>query len=151
MLLVWTGTRDKLLSFVQLLDVNDFNLKFMFQFDKDQIPFLDLVIVKQLDGTLSTNLYRKPTAGNTLLYATSAHPKLLVRSNPFAQYLRLHRNCALESDFIIQANALRERLLLRGYSRTNLKNAFNKACPPDLGLLKSHSDLSSPFLLTTIH
>lgn len=79
----------------ELLDNNDFNLKFTLQFDDDQIRFLDLVIIKQPEGTLSTDLYRKPTGGNTLLYATT--------------------------------NALRERLLLRGYASTNLKKAFNKA------------------------
>lgn len=116
--LIWTGTKDRLLEFVQSLDDNDFNLKFTFKFDHGQIPFLELSIIKQPDGTLGNDLYRKPTAGNTLLHATSAHPKPLVCSIPFAQYLGLRRNCTLESDFRLQANALRKRLLLRGYSRT---------------------------------
>lgn len=72
-------------------------------------------------------LYRKPTAGNTLLHASSAHPKPLVCSIPYAQYLRLCRNCAQEEDFYVQAAALREHLLLRGYSWTTLRRAFNKA------------------------
>lgn len=125
--LVWTRMKDRLLDYIHNLNDNDFNLKFTFKFDTDQIPFLDLTIIKQRDGTLGTDLYRKSTAGNTLLYATSVHLKPLVRSIPFAQYLRLRRNCTLESDFRIRANALRERLLLRGYSRTNLRKAFNKA------------------------
>lgn len=125
--LVWTGTRDRLLEFVNNLNDNDSNLKFTFNFDNGQTPFLNLSIIKQPIGTLGTDLYRKLTAGNMLLYATSAHPKPLVRRIPFAQYLRLRRNCIPESDFRTQANALRERLLLRGYARTNLGKAFNKA------------------------
>lgn len=127
LLLVWTGPRDKLLQFLHKLDTNDLNLKFTFKIDTKQISFLDLNIIKQPDGTLGTDLYRKPTAGNTLLFATSAHPTPLVRSIPYAQYLRLRRNCSQESDFKLQAKALRERLLLRGYSSTNLRRAYNKA------------------------
>lgn len=116
--LVWTGSKDKLLDFLHELDDNDLN------------------IIKQQDGTLGTDLYRKPTAGNTLLYATSAHPRSLVRSIPYTQYLQLRRNCTLEGDFRIQAKALRERLLLRGYSSTNLRKAFNKASSrPQISLL----------------
>lgn len=62
-------------------------------FDNVQIPFLDLYIFKQPDGKLNTNLYRKPTAGITLLHASSAHPSPLVRSIPYTQYLHLRRNC----------------------------------------------------------
>lgn len=125
--LVWTGTKDNLLKFIQSLNDNNFNLKFTFNFDSDRVPFLDQSIAKQLDGTLGTDLYRKPTAGNTLLHASSSHPYHLVRSIPTAQYLRLRRNCTLESDFRIQANALRDRLLLRGYSSTSLRKAFNRS------------------------
>lgn len=113
--LIWTGTSEQLLQLVDLFNENNLNLRFTVQFDDVQIHFLDLVIIKQLDGTLSTNLYRKPMAGNTLLYATSAHPKPLIRSIPFVQYFRIRINCTLQSDLKIQANALREHLLLRYY------------------------------------
>lgn len=63
------------------------NLHFTFNLDDTHIPFLDLLIIKNSNGTIGTNLYRKPTAGNTLLEASSAHPRPLVRSIPYAQYL----------------------------------------------------------------
>ncbi|PIO35638.1 hypothetical protein AB205_0077340 [Aquarana catesbeiana] len=55
------------------------------RFDHGQIPFLELSIIKQPDGTLGNDLYRKPTAGNTLLHATSAHPKPLNKFGPFRE------------------------------------------------------------------
>lgn len=39
----------------------------------------------------------------------------------------LHRNCSRDDDFHIQANSLRDRLLERGYTHTNLRKAFNRA------------------------
>lgn len=86
------------------------NLHFTFNFDNTQIPFLDLMIIKYLDRTFCTNLYRK----------------FLVRSIPYAQYLRLRSNCTKEMDLCIQAGLLRECFLLRGYSLTNLRKAFNR-------------------------
>ena len=137
--IIWTGSSESLLEFVQMLNVNEFNLRFTVVFDENRVPFLDLVVIKQTDGTLHTDLYRKPTAGNTLLYASSAHPKPLIRSIPFAQYLRLRRNCTLPTDFKTQADALRVRLLARGYTHTNLKRAYNRAC-----LRSRHSLLYDP-------
>lgn len=66
------------------------------------------------DGQLSTDLYRKPTAGNTLIHTSSAHPHPLT-SITYAQYLRLCRICMDEVDFHQQANALHERFLQRGF------------------------------------
>lgn len=118
--MVWNGSLAQLNQFIQLLNVNSMNLHFTVNLDDTQIPFLDLLIIKNPDETLGTDLYRKPTAGNTLLYAYSAHPKLLVYSIPYVQYLQLSRNCTREEDFYIQAASLHERLLLRG--RTSCTN-----------------------------
>lgn len=104
---VWTGSPSQQNQFIGAINVNSMNLRNTVTFDNTQIPFLDLLIVKNPDGTLGTDLYRKSTAGDTLLH-TSAYPKPLVRSNPYAQYLRLCRNCAREEDFSTQAAALRE-------------------------------------------
>lgn len=112
---------------MQALNKNTDNLYFTYTCNATQIPYLDLMIIKNPDGTLGTDLYQKPTAGNTLLHALSAHPKSLVCSIPFAQYLCLHKYCAQDEDFLLQAASLRESLLLSGYSCTSLRRAFNRA------------------------
>lgn len=124
LLVIWTGTEQLLQTFIAELNINSFNLHFTFSYDRLSIPFLDVLITKDSTGHLTTDLYRKPTAGNTLLHASSLHPRPLVRSIPFAQYLRLRRNCTEDGDFYKQANALRTRLLARGYKRTVLRKAF---------------------------
>lgn len=40
--------------------------------------FLDMTIYKNEDDTLASILFRKPTAGNTVLNASSAHPSSLI-------------------------------------------------------------------------
>lgn len=84
-----------------------------------------------LSGIITNTLFRKPTAGNSILRADSAHPNALKRSIPFAQYLRIRRICRSLEYFNIQAKNLQSRLLLRGYSRSLLKKAYQQALKQD--------------------
>ena len=111
---------------MQLLAINTFNLKFTMECSQTDVSFLDLRIHVDRMGRLHTSLYRKPSAGNTVLHATSAHPEPLLDSIPYSQFLRLKRNCTRDTDFHAAANDLYCRLLSRGYSRSLLKGSFNK-------------------------
>lgn len=91
--------------------------------DIKSIPFLDINIYE--DGNLCSSLYCKPTAGNNILHTTSFHPKSLIKSIPHSQYLHIKHNYSDEDTFKTEADQLRARLLLRGYSRTCLKKAYN--------------------------
>lgn len=95
--------------------------------DLHKIPFLDLTIFKGDDNCLASTLFRKETAGNTLLHADSAHLVALIRSIPYAQYLRLRHNCTHLDEFKTQANSLHDCLKARSYSKSILRSAFNKA------------------------
>lgn len=121
---VWAGSKDELNVFLESLQHNTYNLKFSYSYSQEKITFLDLEIFLNEARTLCSTLYRKPSAGNTLLHATSSHPKQLIRSIPSCQYLRL--NFTLGEDFKGEAAMLQERLLARGYSRTCLRKAYNK-------------------------
>lgn len=50
----------------------------------------------------------------------------LIRSIPYAQYLRIGRNCTHLDEFKIQANLLRDHLRARGYSKSILRSAYIK-------------------------
>lgn len=123
-LLFWSGTKEELVSFVQYLTLNTFNLRFTMECSQSQIHFLDLVIGLQPNGQIYTALYRKPSSGNTILHAQSAHPEPLLRSIPFSQYLRIKRNCTREEDFLRAAQELYDRLLDRGYSHSLFKKSL---------------------------
>lgn len=118
---------DLLNTFMSAINKNNFNLNFTMSFSKVMITFLDVKISKDMDGTLSSGLFRKPTAGNIILHASSAHPQPLIQQIPYSQYLRLRRNCSTETSFITEPSLLKIRLLNQGYSLTCLKKAFRRA------------------------
>lgn len=113
--MLWAGSTEALYNFMLMLDTNSYNLKFTMQFNKSSIAFLDVTFSIDSNGTINTSLYRKPTAGNTILHALSAHPYSLVQCMPFSQYLRLRRECSSEEPFKYEADLLFDRLLARGY------------------------------------
>lgn len=123
---IWTGSREELFSFLEVLKLNYFNLKFTMNYDQRTINFLDMQIFIN-DGSMGSSLFRKPSAGNTILHATSSHPRPLFTSIPYSQYLRLKRNCSRQEDYETEAKALQNRLLARGYSRSCLKKAYHRA------------------------
>ena len=94
--------------------------------DKNSITFLDVRLYVDASRHLCSTLFRKSTAGNTILHADSSHPLSLKNSIPFGQYLRLRRNCSNDVLFLEEAGKLQDRLLCRGYSRKCLRKAYNK-------------------------
>lgn len=92
-----------------------------------QTEFLDIYIHKDDTGMITGSLSRKPTAGKGILHATSFHPKNVIRSIPFGQHLRVRRNCSNEVTFKREADNLRKRLLVQGYSKKVLKRLLKKA------------------------
>ena len=133
-LMIWEGSTEELESFMSIMNCNELNLRFTMSSSDSQIPFLDVTLLKNPDGYISTGLYRKPTAGNTILHASSAHPTSLIGSIPYSQYLRLRRNCSTQESFLREAAGLRDRLLHRGYTKKILKRSFQRAN----GQIRSH-------------
>ncbi|XP_077155917.1 uncharacterized protein LOC143818518 [Ranitomeya variabilis] len=79
------------------------------------------------DGQLSTTVFRKPTATNSLLLASSLHPKSTTNSIPFGQYLRIRKICSEDEQFEIQAKLLRNRFQNRGYNRRVIQKGYWRA------------------------
>lgn len=122
--IVWHGSLNLFSEFFTILSTNDYNLSFTMDSGSTKISFLDVEVMVQEDGMLSSDLYRKPTAGNSILRYESAHPVSLRRSIPFEQYLHLRRICSDEGTFKIRAGELQSRLSKRGYTRSLLKKAY---------------------------
>ncbi|KAM5171926.1 LOW QUALITY PROTEIN: DNA-directed RNA polymerase III subunit RPC2 [Mantella aurantiaca] len=129
-LVAWRGTAQQLEEFMIRLNKNDFNIFLTYNFSHEKIEFLDLNI--QVDGgTLNTSTFRKPTAGNTLLHATSHHPPSLIRGIPTGQFLRIRRNCSRDADLSKEMQDLTSRFKVRGYSNRTIARSKSKALAND--------------------
>lgn len=59
----WRGSQQDLMEFADSLNMNDLNLSFTLNYDNWALPSLDLMTNKNAEGMISTNLFRKHTAG----------------------------------------------------------------------------------------
>ncbi|CAJ0956111.1 unnamed protein product [Ranitomeya imitator] len=65
---LWRGSKDVFNLFIDSLNNNGVGLKFTYDIQEFQLPFLDVLISKSQDGEhLESTIYRKPTATNSLL------------------------------------------------------------------------------------
>ena len=68
-------------------------IKFTAKYSKHKVNFLDTTVKKHQDGSLSTDVYQKPTDNPAYLHKKSAHDHKLKQSIPYSQALRLRRIC----------------------------------------------------------
>ena len=123
---VWDGKEE---LNVQTLFENtiDKSIKLTYVLGGKNLEALDLLLSLESDGTISTRLYRKPTDGRQYVHWTSAHPAKLKASIPYAQLLRIKRNCSKDEDFLKEASSLLEVFRIRGYPKEVLSQALEKA------------------------
>ncbi|CAJ0968644.1 unnamed protein product [Ranitomeya imitator] len=126
-LFIWQGSEISLNSFLNRLNANAYNIHLTWQYSREGVDFLDISIHKGLDGYLSTDVYRKVTATNTLLHATSSHHPQVFKSIPISQFLRMKRICSDESGFEKQAQILTANLKNRGYNRKVIRAGYRRA------------------------
>lgn len=121
-LMLWEGPDEDLSLFMDELNNNSRNIRLTFTADAHDISFLDLLI-RLGNSYLSTQTFRKSMAANTLLHASSHHPKSLIRGIPIGQFQRIRRNCSNELDYKQDAKEIYQRFRERGYSHRNLRRA----------------------------
>ncbi|KAM9316432.1 uncharacterized protein PAF06_007451 [Gastrophryne carolinensis] len=111
--------------------------QYLCHYDSNQITFLDIEIFKDQEGHITTTLFRKETSANTILRATSSHPSYsLLKSIPYAEFIRAKRNCTTEESFDREARNIRSRLQAKGYKKSVLRTAYNKNPELSLGDLR---------------
>ncbi|XP_069609367.1 uncharacterized protein [Ranitomeya imitator] len=123
---IWSGSIEECLEFLDVLNHNPFNIILTHQFSSVAVQFVDLE-VKCQNGKLSTCLYRKPTAVNSLLEYRSFHPKHTRDGIPRGQFLRARRNCTDDEDFRREAHDLTERFRRRNYPKKCISRAYQRA------------------------
>jgi hypothetical protein len=109
----------------------DKDIRLTYEFGGKKLNVLDVTLQIEPDGKLSSTLYRKPTEGHQFVHWSSAHKKSLKSSIPYAQLLRIRRNCSKDDDFKREAAILLERFRSRGYPESVCTEAMTKAAEVD--------------------
>ncbi|CAJ0944899.1 unnamed protein product [Ranitomeya imitator] len=125
--MIWQGSTFSLQEFMSSLNDNSINIHITYHHDSHSVEFLDVLIKRDNANLLQTDIHRKSTSTNSLLHASSAHPRHVVQSVPTGQFLRLRRICSDTKDFERQADDLKKRFFQRGYSHRMVKKAYNRA------------------------
>lgn len=82
--LIWDGPEDKLKYCLKQIIHNNSNVFFTMAYDAHQVDILDISIVKDQEWGLTSRLFWKETAGNSLLHIGSFHPEPLQKSIPYS-------------------------------------------------------------------
>ena len=127
---VWTGPADKIEQIFTDYNVIDESIRLTYVIGGQTLEALDLLIFLSA-GRIGTRLFRKPTAGDQFVHWDSLHPFNLKISIPYAQLLRIKRNCSRPEDFEREADRLLSCFRDRGYPEIVLRRAYERASAMD--------------------
>ena len=102
----------------------DHNIQFTSEREVEHvIPFLDVEIMRNVDGSLSTKVYRKPTHTDQYLQFSSHHPMAHKRSVVSTLLKRAASHCSSNSLVRKEKAYVKETLRCNGYPERFLLNA----------------------------
>jgi hypothetical protein len=102
------------------------SIKFTHAVSKTKMSFLDTTTMVK-GGTMTTDLYSKPTDKHQYLSPSSCHPKHCFKSIPFSQAIRVKRICSTVETTKQRLRDLRHHLKRRGYNAKVIESGFSKA------------------------
>ena len=123
----WTYGRDELDNFVSYLNNCHDTIKFTLEVSCLKIDFLDITIIDNSGGLVSTNLYCKPTDSHNYLLYSSEHPRHLLNGIPYSQFVRIKHLCSEPKDFRLNALMLITHFIRRGYPKSLVLKALEKS------------------------
>lgn len=89
----WCGgaPHEEAALFCQHVNNNDMNIQFTFSISSTTTNFLDLTLSGSCTSGVEVSPFRKDTATNLLLMATSCHPQHVVKNLPVGELIRAKR------------------------------------------------------------
>ena len=113
---IWTHGKEVLEEFLKDFSNYYLNIKFTHEFNKENIPFLDLKLSLP-GGQLTTDLQIKSTDKHQYLHYTSAHLDHTKRSIVLSQALRVSKICSDKTDFERHLDDMESWLQRKGYPK----------------------------------
>ena len=118
--LIWKGDSDSLNAFIEHLNSVVPSIKFTHEISSTSVNFLDIKVMKDSNGNISTDVYQKPKDTHPYLHWTSAHPPHLKHSIPYSQALRLRRICTSTHVLEQRIREYSEYFVACGYKRNKV-------------------------------
>lgn len=127
-LMIWTGTFDQFLNFMDTINQLHPSIKFTYNFNTESksTTFLDTEI-KIINNKISTDLYKKETDKIQYLLPTSCHPSHVCKNIPYSLALRLVRICSDHQNLLQRLNELKKMLISRQYNENIINSAIQRA------------------------
>ena len=91
------------------------HIKFTMEIQDNEIPFLDILIIKNGDGKITTDIYRKPTDSLQFLHFRSSHPTACLKAIPYTLARRLCTIISNKHILEMRLDELYHTLRQRGY------------------------------------
>jgi hypothetical protein len=118
---IWPHGENKLQEFLLFLNSIHQNIKFTMDMENnDFLPFLDVLVCRQPNGTLGHTVYRKPTHTDLYLHARSEHHPAQKR----AILSTLGRTICDPSSLEGELQHLRNTLQNNGYNTMEIRRAL---------------------------
>ena len=124
---IWTHGETKLKEFIKFINSFNPSVQFTCDYSSTSVNFLDVSISVNEDGSLTTDLYTKPTDTHQYLRANSCHPNHTKRSIPYSQSLRILRICSNLDTARLRCKELTDYLVKRGHNRSKVSSQVERA------------------------
>ena len=124
--MIWPHGIQALKQLINMINTYHPTIKFIYEYHKQEIPFLDTIVYKTEDNQLFTKDYHKPTDNKQYLHFHSAHPRKQKESVPYGLLIRSKRICSEQKYFDQEARNILQQLRDRKYPPLLLEEAYRK-------------------------
>ena len=124
---IWFPSYGKENKVFEILNNMNTHLKFTTVSSKDEITFLDLIIIIKNTGHIETDIFYKETDGHQYLHFGSCHPRHVKRNIPYNMMYRITRLVSNEERREFRFKEMEEWLSSLGYPRNLIIDAIKRA------------------------
>lgn len=124
---VWQGSAEEFKHFIHFCEhfaaskQYKSQIRFTSSGPSSSAVFLDTTVTVNDDGTLSTDLYTKPTASFQYLHHSSYHNPPVTTSLPKSQFMRIRRICSNITDYDRHVKRFTEHFVKRKFHRKKVE------------------------------
>ena len=123
--MIWNESEDKLNDFLAYINTQPIQLTHLYSIKS--VNFLDVLVTLTNDGTISTDIYTKPTDTHQYLHMNSCHPNNIKKDIVFLQATRILRICSDPATALSRCNELIEYQVRRGHGRRRAQLEVQRA------------------------